>query len=106
MTVLLVIKNKLKADESLGERSVLQADAVKLVEVVFENFILETGISTEGGKAVKSLLSSVRINISVENIEYMAIVRSEWLRYVDDTCIIWKYIMHNLQLFTDHINNL
>lgn len=105
--MLVVIKNKPKVDVSLGERSVLQVDAIiELVEVVFENFILEIGVSTEGGEAGESLLSSVRINIFVENFEYMAIVRSGWLRYVDDTCIIWKYIMDNLQLFMDHINNL
>jgi hypothetical protein len=61
MTVLVVIKNKPKVDESLGERSVLQVDAIiELVEVVFENFILEIGVSTEGGEAGESLLSSVR----------------------------------------------
>jgi len=42
--VLEVIKKKPQADEGLGERSVLQVDAViELVEVVFENFILEIG---------------------------------------------------------------
>jgi hypothetical protein len=86
---------------------VLQVDAViELVEVVFENFILEIGFLIEGGEALESLLSSVRINIFVKNFEHMAIVRFEWLRYVDDTCIIWKYVMDNLQLFMDHINNL
>jgi hypothetical protein len=40
--VLEVIKKKPQADESLGERSVLQVDAViELVEDIFENFIME-----------------------------------------------------------------
>jgi hypothetical protein len=76
------------------------------VEVVFENFILEIGVSTEEREAVESLLSSVRINIFMETFDHMAIFRSEWLRYVDDNCIIWKYVMDNLQLFMNHINNL
>jgi len=105
--VLEAVKKKPQADESLGERSVLQVDAViELVEVVFGNFILETGFPTEGGEAVESSLSSVRINIFVENFELMAIARSERLTYVDDTCVIWKHVMDNLQLFMEHINNL
>lgn len=42
--VLEVIKNKTQANESLGERSVLQVDAViELVEIVLLNFILAAG---------------------------------------------------------------
>jgi hypothetical protein len=42
--VLEVIKKKPQADESLGERAVLQVDAViELVEIVFQTFILELG---------------------------------------------------------------
>jgi hypothetical protein len=36
---------------------------IELVEVVSLNFILAAGFSTEGGEAVESSLSSVRINI-------------------------------------------
>jgi hypothetical protein len=55
---------------------------------------------------VKSSVSSVRISIFVETFDHMAMARSERLRYVDGTCIIWKHVMENLQVFMDHMNNL
>ena len=63
--VLEVIKNKPRADESLGERSVLQVDAViELVEAVFESFILAIGFfPNRRREALESSVSSVRINI-------------------------------------------
>jgi hypothetical protein len=59
-----VIKIKPQADESLGERSVLQLDAViELVEVVFENFILDIGFFNRRWGGRGKSLSLVRINI-------------------------------------------
>lgn len=89
--VLEVIKNKPRADESLGERSVLQVDAViELVEVVFESFILAIGFfpqQKEGGLGKFSIVGTHQY-FFVETFEHMAIAKSERLRYIDDNCII------------------
>jgi hypothetical protein len=69
---------------------------------VFENFILEIGFLTEGGKAVESSLSSISRNIFVENFELMAIARAARLTYIGVNFVIWKHVM----VFMDHNNNL
>lgn len=92
----------------MGERSVLQVDAViESVEVVFLNFILAAGFFNRkrGGRG-KFIIIGTHQNFFVETSEHMALAKSERLRYIDDNCIIWKHITNKLHVFMDHMNNL
>ena len=58
-----------------------------------------------------SPISPVLADIFMEEFEQLAINTSDhrpkvWLRYVDDTFIIWQHGQDNLQLFLEHLNGL
>ena len=58
-----------------------------------------------------SPISPVLADLFMEEFEQTAIVTAEhrprvWLRYVDDTFVIWQHGPTNLQLFLNHLNGL
>jgi hypothetical protein len=61
--------------------------------------------------AMGSPLSPVVGNIFMERFEQLASTTAQhepkmWLRYVDDTVVIWPHGPVTLQDFLDHLNNL
>jgi hypothetical protein len=63
------------------------------------------------GMAMGSTLSPVVSNIFIDHFEELALKTaihrpSLWLRYVDDTFVIWPHGPDKLQEFFDHINNI
>ena len=62
----------------------------------------------EEGLAMGSPLSPVLANIYMEYVEKMALGStslkpSMWLRYVDDTFILWRH-QEDVQILLDHVN--
>ena len=97
---LAVIRDKLAADPFLEERTCISID--NLMEML--TFCVETtyfGMGSniyrqEEGLAMGSPLSPVLANIYMEYFEEMALGStslkpSMWLRYVDDTFILWPH---------------
>jgi hypothetical protein len=61
--------------------------------------------------AMGSSLSPVVSNIFVEHFEEIALDTAyykpaKWLRYVDDTFVVWPYGPEKLQKFLDHLNSI
>ena len=56
-------------------------------------------------------LSLVVVGLFMEDFEQMALVTADkepklWLRYVDDTFIVWPHVRVQLVTFLDHLNGL
>jgi hypothetical protein len=101
-------------------------DSLQLLSIHFENNILalfkhvltSTYFSFDGqfyeqtdGVAMGSPLSPVRANFFMEDFETKALhltphKPTHWLRYVDDTFIIWPHGQQRLTEFLDHLNSL
>jgi hypothetical protein len=63
------------------------------------------------GMAMGSSLSPIVSNIYMEHFEKLALDSAQdkpllWLRYVDDTFVIWPHGVDGLQNFLTHLNNL
>ena len=99
-----VIKSKPQADKSLGERSVLQAEAViELVEVCVKTSYWRYIISTEWGDGRGNFFIIGRQqHFCVEIFEQMSWMVKVFWWYL----YYWKHVMDNLHLFMGHINNL
>ena len=114
VVVVVVVRDKIAADPLLEERSYIPID--NLMEML--TFCEETtyfGIVSdiyqqEEGLAMGSPLSPVLANIYKEYFEEMAlgstsIKPSMWLRYVDDTFILWPH-KEDVQILLDHVNSI
>ena len=58
-----------------------------------------------------SPISPVIANMFMEELEQTAITTDDfqprdWLRYVDDTFVVWQHSQDKLQLFLEHLNGL
>jgi hypothetical protein len=89
-----VVRNKLRNDNTLAERSVLQVEAImELLEVYLRTTYFQVDdkfFQQKDGMAMGSSLSPIVSNIFMENFEKLALDSaqykpSRWLRYVDDT---------------------
>ena len=63
------------------------------------------------GMAMENSLSPIVSNIFMEHFEKLALDStpykpSLWLRYVDDTFVVWPHGPERLQTFFDHLNSL
>ena len=111
---LAVVRDKLATDLLLEERTCIPID--NLIEMF--TFCVETtyfGMGSniyrqEEGLAMGSPLSPVLANIYMEYFEEMALGStslkpSMWLRYVDDTFILWPH-QEYVQILLDHVNSI
>lgn len=112
---LTIIRRKLSEDNTLPERTDLSVDAVmELLTVCIKTTyfqIKDEFFQQEFGMAMGSPLSPCVSNIYMEDFENKAIETHQhkpnlWLRYVDDTFIIWKHGRDHLDRFLDHINSI
>ena len=60
---------------------------------------------------MRSPISSVLATMFLEEFEQTAIATADfhprvWLRYMDDTFVIWQHGQDKLQLFLEHLNGL
>jgi hypothetical protein len=110
-----VIRVRLENDNTLTERSVLKVDAImELLEVCLRTtyFNVDDGFyQQKAGMAMGSSLSPVVSNIYMEHFEQLALdsaqdEQSLWLRYVDDTFIIWPHGAEKIGNFLTHLNSL
>jgi hypothetical protein len=63
------------------------------------------------GMAIRSPLSPIVSNIYKKHFEKMALDSAQhksslWLRYVDDTFVVWPHGPKHLQNFLSHLNSL
>ena len=110
---LAVVQDKLVADPLLEERTCIPID--NLMEML--TFCVETtyfgmgsDIYWQEGRAMGLPLSPVLANIYMEYFEEMALGStslkpSMWLRYVDDTFILWPH-QEDVQTLLDHVNSI
>ena len=112
--ILAVVRDKLAADPLLEERTGISID--NLMEML--TFCVETtyfGMVSdiyrqEEGLTMGLPLSPVLANIYMEYFEEMALGStspklSMWLRYVDDTFILWSH-QEDVQTLLDHVNSI
>eukprot|EP00057_Strongylocentrotus_purpuratus_P010621 XP_011665095.1 PREDICTED: uncharacterized protein LOC100890583 [Strongylocentrotus purpuratus] len=108
-----IVKERLEADDTLPDRTPLTPDEIH--DLMY--FCLNSSsfkwrdnyYQQLQGAAMGSPLSPVIANIFMEHFETMALQTlsqrpSLWLRYVDDTFIIWPHSRRDLDHFLDHIN--
>jgi hypothetical protein len=104
--VLQVIRNKLGTNSSFPEHSPLQVeDVLELLDIClkFMDFQFEDKFyQQKEGMAIGNSLSPVVSNIFMEYSEEIALDTAEykpakWLRYVDDTFMVWPHGPAKLQ---------
>ena len=110
---LAVVRDKLAADPLLEERTCIPLDNLMemltfCVETTY--FVMGSDIYRQEGLVMGSPLSLVLANIYMECFEEMALGStslkpSMWLRYVDDTFILWPH-QEDVQILLDHVNSV
>jgi hypothetical protein len=92
----------------LAERPVLQTEAVmELLEICFRTtyFLVDDNLfQQKDGVTMGSCLSPIVSNIFMEHSEKLALVSAQhkpslWLRYIDDTFVVWPHGPKRLQNF-------
>lgn len=110
-----IIKKTLRDDVLLHERTELPLEGIMdLLECCLRNSYFQVKdkfYAQEDGLPMGSSLSPVVANIYMEWFENEAIRTAPikpklWLRYVDDTFIIWKENDKALEQFLEHINRI
>jgi hypothetical protein len=113
--ILQVITNRLNTDPSFPECSTLQVeDIIELLDICLTTtyFKLEDKFyQQKKGMAMGNSLSPVVSNIFMEHFEETTLDRADhkptkWLRYVDDTFMVWPHEPATLQEFLHHLNSL
>ena len=108
-----VVTEKLSMDESLKDgTSIPTSHLVQLIELCLRTtyFQFEDKFYEQSeGAAMGSPLSPVIANLYMEHLEETALQTATlhhrlWLRYVDDTFVIWQHGPEELQRFHEHIN--
>ena len=112
---LLVIRDKLEHDETMELRTPLKVESI--MEPL--TLCLKTTYFSYGGEyyqqndgaAMGSPISPVVANIYMEFLEQEALETAQtkpdiWLRYVDDTFVLWPHSRSDLDMFLDHLNSL
>ncbi|XP_050299707.1 uncharacterized protein LOC126738416 [Anthonomus grandis grandis] len=109
-----IIRDKLSKDAAFSTRTTLPLDGVmELLEICLRNSYFQVKdrfYAQDEGLPMGSSLSPVIANIFMEWFEEHAIDASRckpklWLRYVDDTFIIWDKEEKALQEFLLHLNS-
>jgi hypothetical protein len=110
-----VIRNTLHNNDTLAERSPLQVEAImELLDVCLRTTYFQVDdkfFQQKDGMAMGSFLSPIVSNIFMEHFEKLALDSAQhkpsvWLRYVDDTFVVWPHGPSRLQDFLSHLNNL
>lgn len=110
-----IIRAKLSQDQTLADRTELPLDGVmELLELCLRNSYFQVKdrfYAQIDGLPMGSSLSPVVANIYMEWFEHYAIETANikpktWLRYVDDTFIVWSGDHEELQEFLEHLNSL
>ena len=109
---LAVVRDKLAADPLLEEGTCIPIDNLMLTFCVETTYF---GMGSdiyrqEEGLAMRSPLSPLLANVNMEYFEEMALGStslkpSMWLRYVDDTFILWPH-QEDVQILLDHVNSI
>jgi hypothetical protein len=106
---------KLHNDDTLVERSPLQVEAImELLDVSLRTTYFQVDdkfFQQKDGMAMGSSVSPIVSNIFMEHFEILALdstqhKQSVWLRYVDDTFVVWPHGPSRLQDFISHLNSL
>ena len=109
-----ILENRLDDDESLVDRTVLSSqDIVDLTQLCISNaYILWDGKFYKQCKevAMGSPLSPILANLYMEWFEEQAIATAPyrpklWVRYVDDTFVVWQHNKEQLSEFLNHLNS-
>ena len=107
------ISRLLASDDTLGERTAIPGDAVcELTELCLRTtyFRFEDQFFEQvDGAAMGSPLSPIIANLYMEGFESKALASSPssptmWLRYVDDTFVLWPHDPNQLEEFHSHLN--
>ena len=110
-----IIKDRLEHDESLSDRTAITPQQVtSLTELCLRSTYFKHGdqfFEQTEGTAMGSPLSPVVAGLFMEDFEQTALMTADrepklWLRYVDDTFIIWPHGRTQLVTFLDHLNGL
>ncbi|PNF18952.1 hypothetical protein B7P43_G14912, partial [Cryptotermes secundus] len=113
--VLQIVENKLHNDVTLMEGSVLQVEAImELLEACLRTNYFQVDdkfFQQKDGMAMGNSLSPIVSNIFMEHFEKLALdsalyKTSLWLRYMDDTFVVWPHSPERLQNIFDHLNSL
>ena len=111
---LAVVRDKLVADPLLEERTCIPIyNLMEMLTFCVETIYFEMGSDIyrqEEGLAMGSPLSPVLANLYMEYFEEMplgstSLEPSMWLRYVDDTFILWPH-QEDVQILLDHVNSI
>jgi hypothetical protein len=110
-----VIGNRLNSDPSFLERSPLKVGgAMELLDVCLTTTYLQYEgkfYQQKEGIAMGNSPSPAVSNIFMEHFEEIALDSADhrpakWIRYVDDTFVVWPYGPARLQQFLRHLNSL
>jgi hypothetical protein len=110
-----VIRNKLHNDDILAERSVLLVEAImELLEVCLRTTYFQVDdkfFQQKVGMAIGRSLSTIVSCIFTEHSEKLALDSalhkpSLWLRYDDNTNVVWPHGPEQLWNFLSHLNSL
>ncbi|XP_038062334.1 uncharacterized protein LOC119732802 [Patiria miniata] len=110
-----IAKDRLQADTTLQDRTDLTPDQLQDLLITCVNsssfrwrdkFFEQSAVTSMG-----SPISPVLADLIMEEFEQTAIATADhqpkvWLRYVDDTFVIWQHGQGNLQLFLEHFKKL
>ena len=108
-----VVEEQLTKDQTLGERTNIPvSQMVKLVELCLRTTyfqLQEDFLEQTDGAAMGSPLSPIIANLFMEDLEQRAIQSAPlqpklWVRYVDDTFVIWTHGKEELRAFHEHLN--
>ena len=111
---LTMVLDKFAADSLLEECACIPIDnLMKMLTFCVEMTYFKIGsdiYQLENGPAMGLPLSPVLGNIYMEYFEEMALGSTSlkpslWLRYVDDTFILWPHL-ENVQILLDHVNSI
>ena len=111
---LAVVRKRLEEDDTLPERTNIPTnDIMELLTFCVTTTAFQLGedyYQQTEGMAMGSPLSPVIANIYMEHFEDMALEMaplkpSVWLRYVDDTFVLWEH-QEDVAAFLEHINSL
>ena len=110
-----IISDLLRGDSKLGERTDLTPDIITdlLIKCLTTTYFQyqDSFYQQTKGAAMGSPLSPGIANIFMEHFEDLAIRTatnqpSFWLRYVDDTVVIWRHGQKGLEDFPNHFNSI
>ena len=113
--VLNIIKERLEGDATLATKTSLPVKGIlDLLEICLKNVYFqykEKFYSQKEGLPMGSSLSPALANIFMDGLEKRIFQESEdkpklWLRYVDDTFIIWQHGKEKLETFFNYVNNV